>query len=233
MTTTGVFRRVFGAPKKAELTAKDGIASLRGTLQLMELRSRTLQTKIDQETTQATAFMRQRNRRAALPCMKRRKTYEFQLDQLIAQRFNIEQQVMSLEAANIGVSTVQAMKVGTQSMQAVYKDIDVGDVDELALDVQEQMNVADRVNEAISQPLNSNMQLAMGDDDELLAELEEIDAQRVDADLLPDGAPSAAATVAAPPDTEPVPASTAEAAAPVAAVNEEEEMRALEVSMTM
>ncbi len=248
MTTTA-FRRLglFGAPKEPEPTPKEGSASLRETLDLMEARERMLQTKIGRETAQATAFVQKRNRRAALPCLKRKKTYEIQYEQLVRQRENSEHQVMALEAAHVSVEAVQAMKVGTQSMKVAYKDIDVAAVDTIALDMKDQMDAADLINHAISKPLNSSMQFAMGDDDELLAELDELDAERADAEILSAAAAAATATAATATTSAPPPPTTAavvgavvappkDADAPVPTAtddDEEAQMRALEAGMAM
>lgn len=89
--------------------------------------------------------------------------------------------------------------------------------------IREQMEIADEINIAISQPLGSTM----FDEDELNAELEELEQEELDKQLLDIRAPSVpvGAKVA------PVAATTKAAAVPV--VDEDAELRALEESMAI
>ena len=56
-------------------------------------------------------------------CLKRKKTYEVQLEKLNASRFTIEQQSMSLSSATINIETLKAMKDANQSMKTIHKDM--------------------------------------------------------------------------------------------------------------
>jgi charged multivesicular body protein 4A/B len=169
----------------------------------------------------AKKFMQQKNKRSALQCLKRKKVYETQVDKLGATRFAIEQQVMTLEQANVSVEAMQAMKMGAQSMKTIQKDMTIDDVDKTMDDIQEQMDIANEISDAISQPLGGDVM----DDDDLLAELEDLEQADLDEQLL--GVEPAGISTPSMPET---PQTTP--AVPAAAVQtEEDEFAALEASM--
>ena len=60
---------------------------------------------------------------AALMCLKRKKAYETQIEKLSGARLTIEQQVMTLEGANVSLEAMNAMKMGAQSMKSIHNDI--------------------------------------------------------------------------------------------------------------
>lgn len=60
---------------------------------------------------------------AALMCLKRKKTYEVQVEKLMGARMTIEQQVMTLEGANVSLEAMNAMKMGAASMKTIHNDM--------------------------------------------------------------------------------------------------------------
>lgn len=56
-------------------------------------------------------------------CLKRKKTYETQMEKLAGARMTIEQQVMTLEGASVSLEAMQAMKMGASSMKTIHKDM--------------------------------------------------------------------------------------------------------------
>jgi len=208
--------KLFGGKKKAP-QAKESIAKLRETIDMLEKREQFLQKKIDKETSDAKKNMQLKNKRAALMCLKRKKTYESQLDKLSGARMTIEQQVMTLEGANVSLEAMNAMKMGATSMKAIHKNMKVEDVDNIMDDIRDQMDVANEINDAISQPLGTEIM----DEDELLSELEGLEQESLDEQLLSLG-PS--------PQTNKLPSAPTKVPAKKV-VDEEAELAALEASM--
>jgi charged multivesicular body protein 4 len=170
---------LFGAKKKAP-PPKESISKLRETLDMLEKREMFLQKKIDQQTADAKKYMAQKNKRAALMCLKRKKTYETQMEKLSGARMTIEQQVMTLEGANVSLEAMSAMKMGAASMKTIHSELNIDKVDDTMEEIREQMDLANEINDAISQPIGSET----FDDDELLSELNELEQENLDEQLL-------------------------------------------------
>jgi len=64
---------LFGKKKNAGPPPKESIAKLRETLAMLEKREQFLQRKVEQQVAEAKKFMQQKNKRAALQCLKRKK----------------------------------------------------------------------------------------------------------------------------------------------------------------
>jgi len=170
---------LFGKKKTAP-PPKESISKLRETLDMLEKREQFLQKKIDGQTAEAKKFMQQKNKRAALMCLKRKKTYESQIEKIAGARMTIEQQVMTLEGANVSLEAMNAMKMGAASMKSIHQDINIDKVDDTMEEIREQMDIANEINEAISTPLGGEVL----DEDELLGELEELEQESLDEQLL-------------------------------------------------
>jgi len=170
---------LFGKKKTAP-PPKESISKLRETLDMLEKREQFLQKKMDKEVADAKKFMQQKNKRAALMCLKRKKTYEGQMEKISGARMTIEQQVMTLEGANVSLEAMNAMKMGAQSMKAIHKNMSIDNVDDTMDEIREQMDIANEINDAISQPLGGDVL----DEDELLAELDDLEQQSMDEQLL-------------------------------------------------
>eukprot|EP01118_Nematostelium_gracile_P016716 TRINITY_DN698_c0_g1_i1.p1 TRINITY_DN698_c0_g1~~TRINITY_DN698_c0_g1_i1.p1 ORF type:complete len:213 (+),score=87.85 TRINITY_DN698_c0_g1_i1:162-800(+) len=203
--------------KKAAPTAKDSIAKLRETLDMLEKREQFLQKKMDREVAEAKKFMQQKNKRAALMCLKRKKTYEGQMEKISGARMTIEQQVMTLEGANVSLEAMNAMRMGAQSMKSIHRDMSIDQVDDTMDEIREQMDIANEINDAISQPLGGDIM----DEDELLAELDDLEQESLDEQLLNTGRTSVPVLPNAP--------TKAPAKKPV--IDEDAELAALEASM--
>lgn len=138
----------------------------------------------------------------------------------------IENQKMALENANFNQEVMKAMAQGANALQNVNENMTIDKVDETMDNIQEQMDVANEISEAISQPTGMGYE----DEDELEAELAELEAEELDETLL--SVENTPAPVTA--NQEPSVTEDAFPAAPDEAVTlsaEEEELRQLEASM--
>ena len=212
---------LFGSKKKAAPPPKESISKLRETLEMLEKREEYLQKKCEQELQNAKKFMAQKNKRSAAMCLKRKKTYESQMEKLGGARMTIEQQVMTLEGANVSLQAMNAMKQGAASMKQIHGQMNIDQVDDTMDDIREQMDIANEINEAISQPLGD-----MYDEDELLNELEELEQEGIEEQFLNSQATPATSLPSAP-STNPIASQPTKAPQK----SEEEELRLLEASM--
>lgn len=218
-------------------TPAETIMKLRQTLETMEKRETHIQKKIDQQLAEAKKRSARKDKRGALFCLKRKKMYENEIAKLQGARMTLESQIMSLEGAATNMEVFGAMKQGTSAIKAVHRDMDVDQVADTMDEIQEGMDLANEVSDAISQPIGD---AGLEDEDDLMAELdaweeEEMEAKLLDVPAVPTGGQAAATaepTVALPSvPTGPV----AHAAAP-AAVEEDEDaaaLRALEAEMAL
>jgi len=213
----------FKAKESKPVGHKESIEKLRGTLELLEKREAFLQAKCEKEVTDAKKFLQAKNKRAAMMCLKRKKTYETQVDKIAGARMTIETQVNAIEGATVTMITLDAMKMGAQTMKALHKNMTPEQVDDTMEEIQEQMSLANELNEAISQPLGTEVI----DEDELEAELELLEQENIDSQLL-DLAPTPAKLPAVP--TAPLRAPSSKVSV---SVDEDAELRALEESMAI
>jgi len=221
--------KLFGKAKKGP-TAKEGITKMRETLEMLEKREAYLQTKINHEVTEAKRFMAAKNKRAALMCLKKKKTYEAQIEKISGASMTIQTQLMAIEGANVSLQTLEVMNMGAKIMKDLHKNMTVEDVDKTMEDIQSQMEIATEIETAIAQPLGN----VMFDEDELDAELEALEQESLDQQLLSINAPPSAlpaASVSQPAQ----PAKVSASAAPPSQtqIDEDAELRALEDSMAL
>ncbi|KAJ1957174.1 ESCRT-III subunit protein snf7 [Linderina pennispora] len=172
--------KLFFGGSKPKATPKDAIITLRENLSMLEKRESHLQAKIDNEVKVARANAT-KNKQAALAALKRKRLLETQIEKISGSRMTLETQVMAIEAANVNLETMKAMQKGAEAMKNIHKDLDIDKVDQTMDDIRDQMDLANEVSEAISQPQFFGAEL---DEDELNAELEELEQEELDKKLL-------------------------------------------------
>ena len=174
---------LFGTRKKETVNAtpKDSISKLRETLDLLDKREQFLQKKIQDELNKARELNDKKNKRGALICLKKKHVYETQAEKLSGTKMALEQQVMTLEGANVSVEAMKALKAGAASMKSIHKELDVDKINDVMDDVNEQMDLAREIQDAISTPLAGG---DVVDEDELLRELDTMEQESLDEQLL-------------------------------------------------
>ncbi|KAJ3054782.1 ESCRT-III subunit protein snf7 [Rhizophlyctis rosea] len=182
---------------KAKTSPKDAIVRLRESLEMLEKREKYLQTKIDNELKFAKANA-SKNKRAALTALKRKKAYEDQISKIMGSRMTLEQQVMAIENANVNLETMNAMRAGAEAMKQIHGNLDINKVDATMDDIRDQMDLANEISDAISQPVNFGVEF---DEDELNEELELLEQEELDAKLLDTGAGVSVGSLPEVPDT--------------------------------
>ncbi|XP_008632570.1 PREDICTED: charged multivesicular body protein 4b [Corvus brachyrhynchos] len=73
------------------------------------------------------------------------------------------------------------MGFAAKAMKAAHDNMDIDKVDELMQDIAEQQELADEISTAISKPVGFGEEF---DEDELMAELEELEQEELDKNLL-------------------------------------------------
>ena len=120
------------------------------------------------------------DKKGALYAMKRKKLHESELDKIQNVKMTLETQVLNLESAAQNAETFSAMNAGKNAMKNIRDDMGIDKVDDLMDDIREEMEMANEISDAIAQPVDP----IAADDDDLLAELEQMGADDLEAELL-------------------------------------------------
>ncbi|KAK0570884.1 hypothetical protein LWI29_007974 [Acer saccharum] len=189
-----MFTRIFGKPKQ-ESNALTTLDKLNETLEMLEKKEKVLLKKASAEVEKAKDFSRAKNKRAAIQCLKRKRLYEQQIEQLGNFQLRIHDQMIMLEGAKATTETVDALRTGAAAMKAMQKATNIDDVDKTMDEINEQTENMKQIQEALSTPIGS---AADFDEDELEAELEELEGAELEEQLLQPATTAPAAPVAAP-----------------------------------
>ncbi|KAG9456514.1 hypothetical protein H6P81_001022 [Aristolochia fimbriata] len=218
-----MFQRIFGKPKQ-ETNALATLDKLNETLEMLEKKEKVLLKKVAAEIEKAKEYTRAKNKRAAIQCLKRKRLYEQQVEQLGNFQLRIHDQMILLEGAKATTETVDALRTGASAMKAMQKATNIDDVDKTMDEINEQTENMKQIQEALSTPIGA---AADFDEDELEAELEELEGAELEEQLL-QPATTAPATVPY------VPAGRQAARpAPQKTTPEEDELAALQAEMAL
>jgi len=195
-----MFKKLFGKPKSSATDVKphgktdamSTIERLNETLEMLEKREALLQKKMAEEIRKAKEYTKMKNKRAALQCLKRKKMYEAQADQLANQQLRIHDQKIMLEGAKATTETVSAMRSGAQAMKKLQKETNIDDVDKTMEEITEQTENLRQINDALGQPIGFAAEI---DEDDLDAELQELEAEELDRQLMEPAVPPTTARV--------------------------------------
>ncbi|XP_074534737.1 charged multivesicular body protein 4b [Halichoeres trimaculatus] len=184
----GMIAKLFGGGGKGGKapTPQEAIQKLRETEEMLGKKQEYLEKKIDQELMTAKKNGT-KNKRAALQALKRKKRFEKQLAQIDGTLSTIEFQREALENANTNTEVLKNMGYAAKAMKAAHENMDIDKVDDLMADITEQQEVAQEISDVISRPVGFGEEF---DEDELMAELEELEQEELDQNLLDiEGAP--------------------------------------------
>ncbi|KAG0620454.1 hypothetical protein M758_4G217000 [Ceratodon purpureus] len=151
------------------------------TLEMLEKKEKVLQKKIALETEKAREFTKLKNKRAAIQCLKKKKLYEVQVEQLGNFQLRIHDQMIMLEGAKATTETVDALRSGAAAMKAIHKATNIDDVDKTMDEINEQTEVMKQIQDALSTPIGGAADI---DEDELEAELEDLEGAELEEQLI-------------------------------------------------
>ncbi|XP_066945842.1 charged multivesicular body protein 4b-like isoform X1 [Macrobrachium rosenbergii] len=192
-----IFKKKLGHKKKDKHegpTTGEAIHKLRDTEELLVKKQEYLESKIQKELATAKQNAT-KNKRVAMQALKRKKKYEQQLQQIDGTLSTLEFQREALESASTNTSVLQTMGMAAKSLKAAHQHMDVDKVHDMMDDIAEQQDLAKEITEAISGGLAFGNDV---DEDDLLAELEELEQENLDEQLLDTGALPSVPTAALP-----------------------------------
>ncbi|CAK7289412.1 charged multivesicular body protein 4c [Vulpes vulpes] len=169
--------KFFGAGRsskgRAAPSPQEALARLRETEEMLGKKQEYLEARVQRELTLAKKHGT-RNPRAALQALKRKKRFEKQLAQIDGTLSTIEFQREALENSHTNTEVLRNMGFAAKAMKAVHENMDLNKIDDLMQEITEQQDIAQEISEAFSQ------RVGFGDDfdeDELMAELEELEQE--------------------------------------------------------
>lgn len=206
--------RLFGKSKPAAPTP-----SLSDVVQSVDKRVETFDKKITMLDAELFKYREQMKKmrdgpaknsvqQKALRVLRQKKQYEQQRENLMQQSFNLDQTNFATQMLVETKSTVDAMKAGVKQMKQEYKNLNIGEIEDLQDDMEDMMADANEVQEALSRSYG----VPDVDESELEAELEalgdelqrETDTSFLDEVATPAAIPSDPAKSSLPPAKEPV-----------------------------
>lgn len=161
-------------------TPQEAIHRLRETEDMLTKKQEYLEAKISQELAVARKNGT-KNKAAALQALKRKKRLEKQLAQIDGTLSTIEFQREALENANTNTEVLKNMGYAAKAIKSVHQNMDVNQVDDLMQEITEQQEIAQEISDAISRPAGFGEEF---DEDDLLAELEELEQEDLDQKML-------------------------------------------------
>ena len=163
--------------------AKAAMAKLNETLENIGKKEDHLQRKMDAEVANAMKFNAAGKKREAIQCLKKKKMYEQQLNQLGTSKINLENQKLTMESMKMNAEILDAQRVAAKSMQEQVKQMGgVDKVEELMDQVEDAQTDAQEIQNAMNRQMN--VPGLDQDDDELLAELEGLQEAQLAAEMV-------------------------------------------------
>lgn len=186
--------KLFSRSKKQEQPtdpqeALNTITKLRSTLEDLDKRQKVLEAKARNELETAKEKNRQKDRRGALYSLKKKKMYEAEVAKLDAAKMNLDQQIFMIEGAGSSVSIFRAMQEAQTTLTNQHRHITVEQVDQLRDQIEEHQQLQDEISDALTQPMGNLVNM---DDDELLDELNQLEATEMEEKMLDLELPTAA-----------------------------------------
>ncbi|CEO97816.1 Snf7 [Plasmodiophora brassicae] len=171
---------LFGKKKPPAPNMNESILKLRETINQLGKREEFLQKQADQCLEAAKQKSKKKDKRGALFELKRKKMFEKQIDQMFGKRVNLETQIFALESAATNREVITAMQHGKNAIDQSMKSFDVDNVADIMDGIDDSVAMVEDLDNALSQPLGATSYA----DDELEAELAELEDQTLQEELL-------------------------------------------------
>ncbi|XVF88671.1 hypothetical protein PTKIN_Ptkin19aG0069200 [Pterospermum kingtungense] len=218
-----MFNRLLGKPKQ-EINVPLTLEKLTETLEMLEKKENVLLKKAAAEVEKAKEFAKNRDKRAAINCLKRKRLFEQQIEHLANYQLRIHDSMIQLEGAKATTETVDALRTGAAAMKAMQKATNIDDVDKTMDEINEQTENMRQIQEALATPIGA---AADFDEDELEAELEELEGAELEEQLLQPATTAPAVPVQVPAGRQPA------RPVPQKHTAEEDELAALQAEMAL
>lgn len=232
-----MFKKLFGnkpaeqpLPPQSAASANKTISAIQNLTEheeQLDKRKSLLEKRIEAELEKAKDFTRQKKKAQALQCLKKKKLLENEVANLDNMIMRVNEQRMMLEGQRTTVEVVSTMHAAAMTAKDNMKAMKIENVDKVVDEINETTDQMRQLNEVFAAPLGLGNDL---DEDELMGELEELEASELDKELLQ---PAPVPTTKVPQASEKMP-SVPQRQKPAAAKTAEElELEALQAEMAL
>lgn len=186
---------LFRTAKKQQPPPPDAsqvVLKLKSTVETLERREAHIQKKVRAQLAEAKQRSAAKDKNGALFALKRKRILESEIDKLGGAQLQLYLQIQSIESARINAEVVDGLQAGVNMMQQLHEHVDVERAEDVKDSLNEQMETANDISNIISESA-----ISLEDDDELVAELNQLEEEAVEAELLKPPADTAASIQAA------------------------------------
>ncbi|ONI14306.1 hypothetical protein PRUPE_4G274300 [Prunus persica] len=164
--------------KKPKITEVDrAILSLKTQRRKLAQYQQQLEAVIEAEKQAARDLIREKKKERALLALKKKKAQEDLLKQVDTWVINVEQQLLDIELTSKQQAVFESLKAGNNAIKAIQSEINLEDVQKLMDDTDEAKAYQDEINAILGEKLSAE------DEEDILAEFENLEAQITVQDL--------------------------------------------------
>lgn len=161
---------------KPKVDPQESIKALNAQCETVEKRIRVLEVKNEELKKLALEKKKNKDQRGALMAMKKMKMNEKELAKLDGQQIMLEKQKVMIESANFDVGVINSISAGKDAINEMNKQMNVDDIAEMKDEMEDLQAEMDERAEFFAD-------VAKEGEDELLDELDELEALAVEDEM--------------------------------------------------